>query len=287
VAAVAPLALLLAFPPLMIARGAGGMLLVLLFPAAFGLAGFAHVAAAHGAGLGAFLVPLRAHPLAPVADPIGTLAGLGCSACRRCWPCPSCSGATCRCGRWGPPCCCSPWPRRCSPCRSARRSPRRRWPPPRSASRRRRRCCCSAGAGRSGSRACCCLRALVTGGLAVAAQPGRWLEAPAPTQEERALAAAIAGRRDLLIDLAAAPEIAALRGGGRGLLRPGDDRFRLMAMSGRLTAEAVAVRDPSRDAPRWRPDRVHAAFPELHARGAPGYRLSREIGAWRIYERES
>jgi hypothetical protein len=127
---------------------------------------------------------------------------------------------------------------------------------------------------------------LLAGGAAVALQPARWLETPAVTAEPRALAAALRLHRDLLIDLAAAPEIAALRGGGRGLVGPGDDRFRLMALSGRLTAGAVAVRDPARDAPRWRPDRVHAAFPELHARGAPGYRLSREIGAWRIYERE-
>lgn len=287
VAAAAPLALLLSFPPLVISRGAGGMLLVLLFPALFGLAGFAHVTASHGAGLGAFLAPLRPHPLGPSPEPFGTLAGLGLLGLPvllampfvfwRHVPLRQVGAAMLLLAMAAPLVAVPlgaplPAPALAAPALGFAAAAvlllvRRR--------------------GAAPLAALLLPASLAAGVAAVALQPGRWLEAPAATAEERALAEAIAGRRDLLIDLAAAPEIAALRGGGRGLVRPGDDRFRLMAMSGRLTAETVAVRDPFRDAPRWRPDRVHAAFPELHARGAPGYRLSREIGAWRIYERES
>jgi hypothetical protein len=127
---------------------------------------------------------------------------------------------------------------------------------------------------------------LLTGGGAVALDPGLWRESPASQTEARTLARAIGGQRGVLIDPAPMPEVVALRGGAAGLVLPTDEAFQLQALSGRLSTPVVVVRDPGQGPPPWRPDRVHAAFPRLHAEGAPGYRLVQEIGRWRIYRRE-
>ncbi|MGG5808703.1 hypothetical protein [Falsiroseomonas sp. CW058] len=292
VAAVAPVALLVAAPPLLISRGPGGLLLLLLFPLLFGLAGFAHVAATHGAGALAFLAPLRGDGVAPAAPgwlAAAALVGLPALVALpvvfwRSVPLRQ-VGAALLLLALAAPLLAVPLgvplgaPALAAPALGLgtaalllllRRGPRFAW---------------AGGPARAGL--LLLPFGLVAGGAAVALDLPRWGGAPAPLAELRALAAELPRRGEVLIDLAAMPEVAALRGGGAGLVQPEDDRFRRMAMSGRLDIAVVAVRDPGAAPPPWRPDRVHAAFPRLHAAGAPGYRLRREIGPWRIYERES
>ena len=75
-ALIAPLALLLAAPPLMISRSVGGLLLLLLFPLGFGLLGFAHVSATHGMGALHALAALRDDPLRLALPPSAPLAAM-------------------------------------------------------------------------------------------------------------------------------------------------------------------------------------------------------------------
>jgi hypothetical protein len=285
-AAAAPLALLLAAPPLLVSRGAGGLLLLLLFPLLFGLAGFAHVTATHGAGALHALAALRTDPLGAGVAPSPGLAAAILLALPallampvRFWrsaPLRQISAALLLLALAAPLLALALGAKLAAPALAAP--------------------ALGLGVGatmlllrrRDAPRLLALLLplGLFAGAAAVALDPPRWRAAGVPAAEARALAAALAGRPEVLIDLAAMPEVAALRGGGAGLVAPEDDRFRLQAMSGRLAVAAVALRDPSVAPLPWRPDRVHAAFPRLHAEGAPGYRLWREIGPWRIYEKE-
>lgn len=285
-ALVAPLALVLAAPPLLVSRGVGGLLLLLLFPLIFGLAGFAHVTATHGAGALHLLTALRADPLAGGVAPPSTLAAATLLALPALVALPLLFwrsvplrqiGAALMLLALAAPLLATPLgvplsaPALAAPALGI-----------------------AAGAAmlllrrRHAPRVLAGLLALglLSGGAAVALDAPRWREPAVEAAESRALARALSGRREVLIDLAAVPDVVALRGGGAGLIGPEHHRFRLQAMSGRLTAPVVALRDPSAAPLPWRPDRVHAAFPRLHAHGAPGYRLVREIGPWRIYERE-
>jgi hypothetical protein len=286
-AAAAPLALLVAAPPTLISRGALGLLLLLVFPLLFGLAGFAHVAATHGGAALSFLEGVRPDPLAATPPPTPhlaalLLAGLPMLAALpllywRSLPLRQVGAALLLLALAAPILGALAGSPLAAPALAAP----------------------ALGLGAAAllllfrrpatARIAAVLlpAGFLAAGAAVALDLDRWREPPAPVAETRALAAAIAGRRGVLVDLAAVPEVAALRGGGAGLIQPEDDAFRLQAMSGRLSAPVVAVRDPMRGPGPWRADRVHAAFPRLHAEGAPGYRLIREIGPWRLYERES
>lgn len=285
-AAVAPLALLLAAPPTLISRSAGGLLLLLLFPLLFGLAGFMHVAATHGTGALSWLATLRPDPLdmagrPPATLPAITLLGLPALVVLpiflwRSLPLRQVAAAILLLALAAP--------LLAVPLGAPLTAPALAAPAVGLGAAalvpmlRRRRAVRLA--------ALLLPLGLMSAGAAVAVDLPRWRDTAALPLEARSLAYALAGRRAVMIDIAAVPEVAALRGGGAGFIQPEDDRFRLQAMSGRLTATTVVVRDPSLTPMPWRPDRVHAAFPRLHAEGAPGYRLMREIGPWRIYERE-
>ncbi len=94
---------------------------------------------------------------------------------------------------------------------------------------------------------------------------------------------AIAGRDGILVDTDNAPAVVVGRGDAVGLLSPGDERFFLALLFGRLNAHFVAVPDPQTAAGQQ--DRINRSFPSLFRLGRPDYRLVYRNTSWRLYER--
>lgn len=101
--------------------------------------------------------------------------------------------------------------------------------------------------------------------------------------ELAALGVALQGYDDILFDAAAAPAAIAHRGSARGISAASSIRFRLAGMRQDARARVQVVRDTRsmRGA-----DAMGRTFPDLYERGLPGYRLLHEGPQWRAWVRE-
>ncbi|WP_144097633.1 hypothetical protein [Croceicoccus sediminis] len=101
--------------------------------------------------------------------------------------------------------------------------------------------------------------------------------------ELAALGVALQGHDDILFDAAAAPATIAHRGSAHGISAASSIRFRLAGMRQDARARIQVVRDTRsiRGA-----DAMGRTFPDLYERGLPGYRLLHEGPEWRAWIRE-
>jgi hypothetical protein len=99
-----------------------------------------------------------------------------------------------------------------------------------------------------------------------------------------ALARYLVNRNDVLLDVHAHPAVLAVRGSTRGLVVPGDDAFTQTVLTRLVHARYIAV--PDSDDPTMADDDLLAqTFPTLYQRGIHGYRLAFDANGWRVYER--
>lgn len=117
------------------------------------------------------------------------------------------------------------------------------------------------------------LRAVLTGSPTVAVDA-----------ELAALGLALQGRDDILFDAAAAPAAIAHRGSAKGIAAASSIRFRLAGMRQDANATIQVVRDTR--SPRGA-DAMGRTFPDLYERGLPGYRILHEGPHWRAWIREN
>lgn len=102
---------------------------------------------------------------------------------------------------------------------------------------------------------------------------------------ERRLAEFLRGGPDTMIDhVLGYPVIVALGDAG-GLIVPEDNAFRVTAATREPVAPRIAV--PSPDTERGKADRINQTFPDLYARGLPGYTLVYDRKPWRVWQRLS
>lgn len=101
---------------------------------------------------------------------------------------------------------------------------------------------------------------------------------------ETLLGRELRGRDGVMIDAIAHPAVVAARGSSRGLETASTPAFQVAVLRRRLTARHVAVR---RHVPGLTDEAVGRSFPDLHAGGAPGYRLTYDRAGWRIWSRTS
>lgn len=101
--------------------------------------------------------------------------------------------------------------------------------------------------------------------------------------ELAALGLALQGQSDILFDAEAAPSAIAHRGGADGISAASTMRFRLAGLRQYSDAQIQVVRDIR--SPRGA-DAMGRTFPQLHASGPPGYRLLHDGPEWRAWIRE-
>jgi hypothetical protein len=97
------------------------------------------------------------------------------------------------------------------------------------------------------------------------------------------LGRATLGHDGILVDTTNAPAVVLGRASARGLLSPSDEAFTLGILFSRIDTPFVAVPDPQIGAGAQ--DRLNKAFPRLYRRGAEGYRLIYDQGGWRLFAR--
>ncbi len=98
------------------------------------------------------------------------------------------------------------------------------------------------------------------------------------------LGGAIIGRDGVLVDSINAPAVVVGRGRAAGLVSPANEEFALSILTSSIRTPFVAVPDPQVGAGAQ--DRLNKAFPQLHQRGAQGYRLIYSNAQWRLYARQ-
>jgi len=104
------------------------------------------------------------------------------------------------------------------------------------------------------------------------------------TLDAIALGGATIGRSGVLVDTFNAPAVVLGRGNARGLFIPSDETFSLATMFSRIDTPFVAVPDPRTITGTQ--DRLNRAFPQLFADGPPGYRLAYQNESWRLFGRK-
>jgi hypothetical protein len=101
---------------------------------------------------------------------------------------------------------------------------------------------------------------------------------------DEALARHIAGQSDVMFDAAAHPAVVAALGSAQGLVTGKETAFQLALLRREPSTREVVVHAP--DLLR-NDDVISRTFPELYARGIPGYALEYDGGGWRVWTRRN
>ncbi len=99
--------------------------------------------------------------------------------------------------------------------------------------------------------------------------------------EHAALAEALQDVNHVIFDAEVEPAIVALRGSAHGIVAAHHREFRLAMLKQSVSAPAVVIRDPHSPSGA---DRIGMKFPQLFAKGLPGYSRTFDGSTWRIYE---
>jgi hypothetical protein len=109
--------------------------------------------------------------------------------------------------------------------------------------------------------------------------------AQGPSERLDAIAAggAFTDHDGVLVDTDNAPALVLGRGGARGILGPNSEPFTLAMLFARIDSPFVAVPDPQ--SPSGANDRLDRAFPTLFREGLAGYRVIYQNNTWRLFEK--
>jgi hypothetical protein len=88
---------------------------------------------------------------------------------------------------------------------------------------------------------------------------------------------------DVLVDADNAPAFVLGRGRARGILGPQSEPFALAVLFGRIESAFVAIPDPQSNP--GANDRLNKAFPRLYRQGMPGYGVVYQNNTWRVFGR--
>lgn len=126
-------------------------------------------------------------------------------------------------------------------------------------------------------------------GLAAPAQLTDWVRAlhgervsTAAMEQDAQFGLTLRDHDDIAIDADASGLVIPARGGAYGLVMPSSDRLKADLLRGLLSTRYVAVQDPG--SLRGRQDRIGLAMPHLWRDGPPGGRLVVSVGPWRLWE---
>ncbi|WP_029015187.1 hypothetical protein [Niveispirillum irakense] len=101
-------------------------------------------------------------------------------------------------------------------------------------------------------------------------------------QEDAAFGVLLRGLDDVAMDADMSGLVVPARGGAEGLVLTSTDRLKADILTRRLSTRYIALQDPQ--SPRGQRDRISRALPDLWRDGPPGGRLVAMRGPWRLWE---
>jgi hypothetical protein len=100
--------------------------------------------------------------------------------------------------------------------------------------------------------------------------------------EDLALGRWLIGREGVMIDAQMHPQVIAARGSAEGLVTETSPVFAVSLLARRIFTDHVALRQHQ---PSISADAISRTIPDLYRSGPPGYRLSYDLGGWRVWSR--